>query len=137
MAEKLWTARKRTSLLGLPWTTTVYELYNDKLLVIKGLLSTSEDEIRLYRITDMTLKRSLWQKLLGLGTIHLCTTDATAKELNLKNIRNCREIRDLLSEKVEADRKDKRVYTREGQVSDCLNDDVSPCPGCEPCDHHH
>lgn len=136
MAQKLWSARKRTSLLGLPWTTTVYELYPDKLLIRKGLLSISEDEIRLYRITDMTLKRNLWQRLLGLGTIHLCTTDATAKEIDLKNIRSSRDIRDMLSEKVEADRKDKRVYTREGQIADCLTDDVDPHP-CEPCGHHH
>lgn len=136
MAQKLWSARKRTSLLGLPWTTTVYELYPDKLLIRKGLLSISEDEIRLYRITDMTLKRNLWQRLLGLGTIHLCTTDATAKEIDLKNIRSSRDIRDMLSEKVEADRKDKRVYTREGQIADCLTDDVDPHP-CEPCSHHH
>ena len=68
----VWKDRKRI-LFGLPWTFTTYKLTEEKLLVSKGLFSTTEEEVRLYRILDLTHKRKLWQKLFGLGTIHCCS----------------------------------------------------------------
>ena len=66
----IWSERKRNA-LGLPWTFTVYGLAEDRLFVKSGVLTVHEDEVRLYRILDLTLSRSLWQRMLGLGTIHV------------------------------------------------------------------
>lgn len=115
MAQKegyVWYARKRT-LFGLPLSFTKYYLTDEKLLVQTGFFSTKEEEVRLYRIMDLTLNRSLGQKILRLGTIHLCCADKTTPEFEMKGLRDSRKIKDLLSDMVENERKRKRVYSRE------------------------
>ena len=57
----IWTDRKRI-IFGLPWTFTKYILTKEKLLVETGILNKDQEEIRLYRIMDMTLRRSLWHQ---------------------------------------------------------------------------
>ena len=49
----IWKDRKRI-IFGLPWSFTRYRLEQDKFIIDKGFLSRTEDEIRLYRITDHT-----------------------------------------------------------------------------------
>ena len=108
----IWTDRKRI-IFGLPWTFTKYTLTKEKLLVETGILNKDQEEIRLYRIMDMTLKRSLWQRLFGLGTIHCCTADKSSPELDIQWIPDSENIKELLSDLVEAERMEKRVSSRE------------------------
>ena len=81
----VWSDRKR-NFLGLPWTFTRYELSENRLFIETGLLNSREAEIRLYRITDMTLTRNLWQKLIGTGTIHCDSADPTMRNFDIKNV---------------------------------------------------
>ena len=67
----MWSDRKRT-FLGLPWSFTKYTLTEEKLLIQTGIFSLKEEDIQLYRITDLTLYRSFWQRLFNIGTIHCC-----------------------------------------------------------------
>ena len=60
--------RKRWLFFGLPFTFTKYTLTNRKLLINEGLLTSKENEILLYRVLDITLQRTLLQKMFGLGT---------------------------------------------------------------------
>lgn len=112
MADVIWKDRKRI-LFALPWTFTRYAFTQEKLIIDKGLLNRKEEEIRLYRILDMTLRRSLWQRLFGLGTIHLCSADKTTPELDIKNIINAVKTKERLSDLVEQCRDRKRVMSRE------------------------
>ena len=95
----IWTDRKRI-IFGLPWTFTKYILTKEKLLVETGILNKDQEEIRLYRIMDMTLKRSLWQRLFGLGTIHCCTADKSSPELDIQWIPDSENVKELLSDLV-------------------------------------
>lgn len=108
----IWTDRKRI-IFGLPWTFTKYTLTKEKLLVETGILNKDQEEIRLYRIMDLTLKRSLWQRLFGLGTIHCCTADKSSPELDIQWIPDSQNVKELLSDLVEAERMEKRVSSRE------------------------
>ena len=108
----LWKDRKRT-FLGLPLSFTRYEL-DEKCLYIKtGAFTVVEDEIRLYRIIDVTLRRTFGQRLLGIGTIVCHSSDETMKSFEIKNIKNSRDIKRLLSDLVEEQRFRNRVYNRE------------------------
>lgn len=113
----LWRDRKRT-IFGLPLSFTKYTLLNDKLLIETGLLTTREDEVRLYRIHDVTLRRTFGQKIFGIGTIHCCSSDKTQGDFDIKNVKQPREVKDLLSRVVEEERMRNRVYTRENFVDD-------------------
>ena len=120
----IWKDRKRP-FLGLPWSFTVYTLDEEKLFIKTGVLNLTEDEIRLYRIKDITLKQTFGQRILGIGTLHCCSSDATMKEFDIKHIKKPRETRDLLSRLIEEERLRKRVRNLEeiGDSEDEFDDD--------------
>ena len=120
--ESLWYDRKRT-LLGLPLSFTKYYVYNEKLGVETGFFTLREEEIRLYRIMDITLRRSFGQRIFGLGTIHICSADKTTPEFDIKNIKKPREIKERLSTLVEEARNAKRISGREYMSVDFDDDD--------------
>lgn len=105
--------RKRWGFFGLPFTFTVYRMNQKKLTVQSGLLSTHEDDILLYRIMDTSLCRTLWQKLFNLGSVRVASTDQSLPELVIKNIRNARDFKELLDERVERERLRMRVRSGE------------------------
>lgn len=107
-----WHDRKRT-FLGLPLSFTRYRLTTEKLIVSIGFFSTREEEVKLYRVTDLSIKRSFGQKLLGLGTITIHSSDKTDGKLELKNIKRSAAVKELLSKLVEEERDRKRVTGRE------------------------
>lgn len=108
----LWQERRR-NFLGLPWTFTKYRLDENRLYIHTGLFSTTEDEIRLYRITDVTLKRSFWQRIFGMGTIHCDSSDATTQHFDVRNIKHPKAVKDMISQLVDECRLRNRVYTTE------------------------
>ena len=113
----LWRERKRT-LFGLPLSFTVYKLTEEKLLIETGFLNKKEEEVRLYRILDITLNRSLGERLFGLGTIHCCSADKSTPEFDIIRIKNPAEIKEKLSALVEAERTARRVSSRELMMGD-------------------
>ena len=118
----IWKDRKRT-ILGLPLSFTVYTLTGEKILIDTGFLSQKQDEIMLFRITDITLTRTFGQRIFGLGTIHCCSADKTSPEFDLKNIKNSSEVKELLSSEVFRERKENRVSSREILYDDDGHDD--------------
>ena len=112
-----WRDRKRI-IFGLPWTFTKYAATDEKLLIRTGVLNVKEDEVRLYRILDLTLKRTLFQRLWGLGTIHVCSADKSTPEFEILNIKNPEIVKNMLSDMVEEERRKKRVSGREFMSSE-------------------
>ncbi len=112
MAEIIWKDRKRI-FFGLPWTFTKYSLSEDRLFISTGFFSVKEDEVRLYRIMDVSLERKLWQRMCGLGTIKCCSADKTMGDFEIKNIKKSREVKEMLSNMVENERTKKKVSSRE------------------------
>ena len=108
----VWKDRKRI-IFGLPWSFTRYRLTEEKLIIDTGFLSRKEEEVRLYRIIDLTLKRALWERIFGLGTIHCCSGDQTSPEFDILHIKRSKEIKELLSDMVERERTQRRVGVRE------------------------
>ncbi len=118
----VWQDRKRIA-FGLPWTFTKYKLFDDKFQICTGFLSKKEEEIRLYRIMDLTLQKTFGQRIFGLGTIKVKSADKTTPEFEIKNIKKPDSIRDMLSDKVEIARRKNRVSGREYMVVDDGDDD--------------
>ena len=112
MAEIIWKDRKRI-FFGLPWTFTKYSLSEDRLFISTGFFSVKEDEVRLYRIMDVSLERKLWQRMCGLGTIKCCSADKTREDFEIRNIKKAREVKEMLSNMVEDERTKKKVSSRE------------------------
>ena len=118
----VWYDRKHT-LFGLPWSFTRYILTDETLLLIKGFFKQTEEEIRLYRILDLSLTRSFRERIDRVGTIHCCSSDKTASEFDIKRIRNPREVKDTLSDLVEKQRIARGVSIREDMIPNLLDTD--------------
>lgn len=107
----IWKDRKH--FMWFPWSFTKYSLDQDRLYEDRGLLNTKHDEVLLYRIVDITMTRTLGQKIFGTGTIVLCTKVDTSKDVKLINIKNCRNVNRMLSDMIEQARSKKRVVGKE------------------------
>lgn len=111
--EKLnWYGRKRLW-CGLPWTFTKYGISNDRIFVECGLLNLKEYEVRLYRIVNINLTRSLIQRIFGLGTIHINSNDKDLKCFDIKNVKDSIRVKEMISESVEKERARNWVSSRE------------------------
>lgn len=105
--------RKRVLFFALPLSFTTYTITEKKLLYKTGFLSTNEDEILLYRVQDMGVKRSLGQRIFGLGTIEVHSQDKTMPVLTIKNIKHVNEFRAILSENVEKEKTRRKFRSTE------------------------
>lgn len=101
----LWKDRKRH--LGLPLSFTRYRLSEDRVFCETGFFNIHEEEVLLYRVRDLELRMSLGQRIFGVGTVCVHSSDKTNPHLDLKNVKNPREVKELLYQSVEA-AKDRR-----------------------------
>ena len=117
--EYLWKDRKRY--LGLPLSFTRYALSEDRLFLSVGFLNIRDDELLLYRVRDITTHRTLWQRIFGVGTLTIASSDKSQPTLVLKNIKNPLQVKELLHTHVEAMKLRRRV--RIGELTDNGMDD--------------
>ena len=122
-----WYARKRLW-CRLPWTFTKYGMSEDRIFVETGILNLHQRDVRLYRILNISLTRSLTQRIFGMGTIHLDSNDKDLECFELKNILDSEHIKEMISNAVEAERKRNKVSTREfmsgdGELEDDFQED--------------
>jgi len=119
--EIIWKDRKRW--LGMPLSFTRYSLSEDRLFLSVGFLSIKDDEVLLYRIRDITTSRTLWQRLFGVGTVTVVSSDKTMPTLQLKNIKRPVAVKELLHKQVEEMKIRRRV--RVGEIMSTGMDDDS------------
>ena len=107
----LWQDRKRH--LGLPLSFTRYRLSEDRIFCVKGFLNIHEEEVLLYRVRDMELRMSLGQRIFGVGSVIVHSSDKTMPTLELKNIRIPREVKEMIFRQVEDCKAQRRMRTME------------------------
>ena len=131
--EYTWKDRKR--ILGMPITFTRYRLSTDRLFCEKGFLNLKQEEVLLYRVRDLELKMTLGQRLFGVGTICVHSSDKTTAHLDLINVKHPREVKELIHESVEAAKDQRRMRTMEvmgqGGETDVMDDELPDEPECE------
>ena len=103
--EYLWKDRKRH--LGLPLSFTRYRLSEDRLFCETGFLNLKADEVLLYRVQDLELTMTLGQRIFGVGTVCVHSSDKSMPHLDLKNVKHPREVKELIHRSVE-EAKDRR-----------------------------
>ena len=123
----LWKDRKRY--FGLPLSFTRYRLSEDRLFCEKGFLNIKEDEVLLYRVRDLELNLKITQRIFGVGTICIHSSDQSIPHLDLKNVKNPREVKELIHRSVEAAKDKRRMRTMEvmggpGGADDMCAEDI-------------
>lgn len=96
---------------GRYWVTrcTTYELTTERLMKGSGVFSRRLDNLELYRVRDYTVLQPFLMRMLGLGNLHLVTSDAANPEMSIEAVRDIEIIREQLRKSVEAARDRKRV----------------------------
>ena len=118
----LWKDRKRY--FGLPWSFTRYMLSEDRLFISVGFLNIKDDEILLYRVRDIDTNRTLWQRLFGVGTITVVSSDKTMPTLVLQNVKDPVFVKELIHKQVEEVKIQRRV--RFGEIMTDADGDGEP-----------
>lgn len=107
----IWQDKKR--ILGMPISFTKYKLAEDRLFQETGFLSTKYEEVVLYRVRDISLKRTLWQKMFGVGTVIVQSSDASLPVMTIKNIKNSFNVKEQIHSSVETIKLARRVRVNE------------------------
>ncbi len=120
----LWKDRKRY--LGLPLSFTRYRLSEDRLFCEKGFFNIKADEVLLYRVRDLQLNMKLTQRIFGVGTVCVISSDKSVPHLDLLNVKRPREVKELIHKYVEQAKDKRRMRTTEimGDTGDIEESDA-------------
>lgn len=109
--------------IGWKWLRVMAERFDlsaQRLVVRRGIVMKSIDEVELYRVKDIRMEFSLLNQLAGIGTIHITSSDETTRnrELVLRHIPQAQDRREELRRLVDAARRERGVreidFVREG-----------------------
>lgn len=88
---------------------THIRITTQRLQIETGVFSRQLEEVELYRVKDTTLEQTLLQRLVGLGTVRLMTSDESSPVVLLKHLPQSREVREIVRTQVEAARRARGV----------------------------
>ena len=114
----IWCDRKRY--FGLPLSFTKYAISEDRLFQATGILNLKYEEILLYRVRDLALTRSFGQRLFGVGSITVTSSDKSRPVLVIHNVKDPAAVKELLHEQVEDMKIRRRV--RFGEIASFSDD---------------
>lgn len=90
---------------------TTYEVTADRIVLHRGILRKSIDEIELYRVKDVRIDFSIINQLADLGTISIASSDETTRDgpLVIADVERARARREQLRGLVNAARRERGV----------------------------
>lgn len=101
--------RKRVLFFGLPWTFTKYTITPEVITRNEGLFKLVENDCYVYKVQDVKLTATLFERMFGLGTVVCYTGDVTDKELLLIHIKHAKEVKNYILKASEAARMKRRT----------------------------
>ena len=124
--DLIWYDRKR--FWGMPLSFTRYSLSSDRLFLSVGFFAIRDEEVLLYRVRDIGTSRTLWQRMFGVGTITVCSSDKTMPTLVIKNVKHPLWVKELIHDNVEeAKRRHRYRYSEVAADFDDDDDDDYFC----------
>lgn len=91
--------------------TTRYEVSTDRIEWSRGLLDRRVDNLDMFRVIDLKLRRSLLDCIVGVGTVTVITTDKSDPEFAFEKIRDSRKLYDAIKKaSLEADRRNNAIH---------------------------
>ncbi len=88
-----------------------FEITPERVVVRRGIIMKSVDEIELYRIKDVRLDYSLLNQIAGIGTITIGSSDETTRDgkLTMNHIAKAQERREEIRRLVDIARRERGV----------------------------
>jgi hypothetical protein len=88
---------------------TRYRVTNYRVDFERGWLSTTIDTMELWHVEDLKFHQTLWEKIMGLGTIDIMSHDDTTPNLLLRGIPHARQLFTTLQQRVIAVKRSRGV----------------------------
>ena len=106
----LW--QRFLSLIHLNFTH--YQITKDELIIKTGFFMQRTNTVELYMLKDPDMTVSLYQRMLGIGTISVVVdsnsgTQRAGEKLYIRNIRDCEKVRKLLRDSIEEDVMERKI----------------------------
>ena len=101
--------KKRWLFLGLPFALTKYVIKEDMITVDTGVFTKVENDCYMYKVQDVEDTASIWERMVGLGTIVCYTGDTTHPKLLIEHIRNSKAIKEFILKESEEARLKRRT----------------------------
>jgi uncharacterized membrane protein YdbT with pleckstrin-like domain len=76
--------------------STRYRLTSQRLFVQTGLVAKKLEEVELFRVKDVTVNQGFIQRLLGVGSVVVLSSDDTTPRLELAGIHNPVEVKEQI-----------------------------------------
>lgn len=86
----------------LRWRTTHYVVTTHRVMVRRGILSKAGKDITLSKITDVSFRQTLLDRIIGSGTLTIESAGDSADEL-LRNIPHSDEVQQLINRLIDED----------------------------------
>jgi membrane protein YdbS with pleckstrin-like domain len=90
---------------------THYEVSADRIEYGTGLLDRKVDNLDMFRVVDIKLRRSFLDCIVGVGTVMLTTTDKSHPEFTFEKVKHSRELYDTIKKaSLSADRRTNVIH---------------------------
>jgi uncharacterized membrane protein YdbT with pleckstrin-like domain len=76
--------------------STMYRVTNQRVVVEQGVLSKTVDEIDLRYVDDSAFTQTLVERVLGIGSVTLISTDKSSPRYVLRSIKDPRGVREMI-----------------------------------------
>ena len=88
-----------------------FEITEERLVIRRGIIAKSVDEIELYRIKDVRINFSIINQIAGIGTISISSSDETTRDgdLVIRDVERAQARREDLRRLVDTARQKRRV----------------------------
>ena len=91
-----------------------YQITKDELIIKRGFFNQKTNTTELYLLKDPDMTVSLYQRLIGVGTVTV-TIDSSSnshragEKIVLRNIKDCEKVRKLLRDSIEEDVMERKI----------------------------
>lgn len=123
ITEDKFTERKRWMFLGLPFTFTVYHIGENVLTVDTGFFKRVENDCYMYKVQDVELTASFFERIFKLGTVICYTGDTTHPKLILEHVKHAKEIKNYILGASEEARMKRRTLNTLNIGAEAIDDD--------------
>lgn len=114
--------KKRWLFLGLPFTFTRYVIKEDMITVDTGVFTKVENDCYMYKVQDVELVATFFERIAGLGTVVCYTGDTTHPKLMLEHIKNAKTIKNYILEASENARMKRRTLNTLNIGAEAMDD---------------
>ena len=90
---------------------TRYEVTKERIEWGRGIFDRRVDNLDMFRVIDLKMRRTVFDCIFGIGTVGLITTDKTDPEFVFEKVRSPRELYDIIKNaSLEADRRSSVIH---------------------------